>query len=388
MIGNVIHCYMDESGNTGGNLFDPAQPFFYVGAVIATFDFDKKYPSILRDIARAGGQEDFHANALGMEKLRPHLPALQALIKRENIRFYIARVEKSHLVLAKFIDVFLDPYENRAAPWHVYNTIEMRFLMMFNLNSIVSEEARMLFWAALMDGNESDAIENLRKSIALVRAELASCPEQRTREIIGQALEWAQSNLEAIRFFSKSKRYRVPHFPNLVAFPEMLAAFDQVAEYHSQVVGEIKHDRQCEVEAVLRDWHKLFANASDEMINIFGEARKLRVVPESSFVIASSKDSAGIQLIDLVLWLERQRLEGRGIPEETKALLGRVERNAEFFDMSVAYTRKRCEELSAQICAVPMGPAEEARGRAWLADIEGRRQAAMRGYAGIKAAKA
>jgi hypothetical protein len=138
---------------------------------------------------------------------------------------------------------------------------------------------------------------------------------------------------------------------------------------------------------VLADWHKLFANASDEELNIFGEVRKLRAVPHSSFVIASSKDSAGIQIIDLVLWLERIRVEARPLPIEAKAFIERVERNAEFFDMSAAYTQKRCLELNKQICEIPFGPQEEARGRAWLADIERRRQASMREYAEAKSMK-
>jgi hypothetical protein len=136
---NMVHCYIDESGNTGGNLFDPTQPHFYSGALIANFDFDAKHPLVMQNIARACGQEDFHANAIGLERLRPHLAGVQSLIKRENLRFYIGRVEKRHLALAKFFDVFFDPAENRAAPWHIYNSIQMRFLLLFNLNPIVSD---------------------------------------------------------------------------------------------------------------------------------------------------------------------------------------------------------------------------------------------------------
>jgi hypothetical protein len=167
----------------------------------------------------------------------------------------------------------------------------------------------------------------------------------------------------------------------------MLAVFDKEGAHQGQDVAEIKHDRQCEVEAVLRDWHKLFANASDEEVNIFGEMRKLRAVPHSSFVIASSRDSAGIQLIDLVLWLERQRIEGRALPHEARSFLERIERNAEFFDMSLAYCERRCREFNKQINDMPFGIEEETRGRAWLADIESRRQASMREYAMAKSAK-
>ncbi len=383
----MVRCYIDESGNTGGNLIDPTQPYFYSGALIANFDCDAKHPLVMRDIAYACGQQDFHANAIGMERLRPHLSSLQSLIECENLRFYIGRVEKRHLALAKFFDVFFDPAENRAAPWHIYNSIQMRFLMLFNLNPIVSDDTREVFWAALMDGNEVSATEKFKRAIALVEAGLPRLTDERSRKIVGDALAWARDNGEAMQFFSKSKRHRIPHFPNLAAFPDMLAAFDRVAEYHHSSVKEIKHDRQCEVETVLRAWHQLIANARDGEIDVFGERLKIRAVPESSFVIASSKDSAGIQLIDLVLWVKRQQLEKRTLPNEAAAFLDRVERNAEFFDMSMAYTKKRCIELNQQILALPFGPKEESRGLAFLSKIEEGRQVSMRNYAAAKTAR-
>ena len=97
-----IHCYIDESGHTGANLFDPVQPIFYTGAVISCFDFDARYPTLLEDISRPHGLPRFHANELGLKKLQPHLSKIQSIIKRENIRFYLASIPIVGLVIALF----------------------------------------------------------------------------------------------------------------------------------------------------------------------------------------------------------------------------------------------------------------------------------------------
>ncbi|MBZ0252397.1 MAG: DUF3800 domain-containing protein, partial [Candidatus Methylomirabilis sp.] len=61
--------FVDESGNTGGNLFDVAQPFFTTGALITKSDFDAIYARRVFGFARALGVEILHANELGFEQI-------------------------------------------------------------------------------------------------------------------------------------------------------------------------------------------------------------------------------------------------------------------------------------------------------------------------------
>ncbi|MCB1103417.1 MAG: DUF3800 domain-containing protein [Cephaloticoccus sp.] len=382
-----IHCYIDESGHTGANLFDPVQPIFYTGAVISCFDFDARYPTLLEDISRPHGLPRFHANELGLKKLQPHLSKIQSIIKRENIRFYLARVVKRDLALAKFFDTFFDPHENRSVPWHVYWILPMRFMLILKLDVIVSDEARQRFWAALMEPVEAIANRLLMESINLVRPQVGRLPDARSRELIGNALDWAEANSEAITYHQKSKRHRLPHYPNLITFSEMLGAFQRQSEFHSRPVEVIKHDRQMEIQPVLSEWHRLISNAHDGEVAIFGKRMKVRAVPNSSFVISSSAESAGIQLVDLILWLERKRLEQGILVPEANALLDRVERQAEFFDLSRQFTESKCREDLKEVYAAPWGEAEAARGMEFLDVAENRRLAAMKEYAERKTAR-
>lgn len=383
----MIHAYVDESGSTGPNLFDPIQPVFYTGTLISLFDFDKEYPDLLRRIAESTGRQSFHANELGVDIIRPHLPALQSIIKKRNLRFYLGRVVKRDLILAKFVDTLFDPHENRAAPWHCYWLLPMRFLLLIKLNAIADEGARSVFWSALMDDDETSAIAKLKSSIQLVLQQVPRLPDRRSREIIGGSLQWAFENPEAIGFFAETKQNRIPHYPNLVAFPEMLAAIERQSDYHKQTVFEIKHDRQSEVQNVLIDWHKMISDAGDGEIEIFGTRRKFRSVPDSTFVISRSCDSSGIQLVDLMLWLQRQVNERHLRCPVVSAFLCRAYRNAEFFDLSMEYTIKKCEEELGAAYAAPFGDADEERALSLLERIEANRREGMRSFAERKVAK-
>ena len=61
-----MHAYIDESGNTGFNLFDPAQPFFQNVAMSSLVDFDEVFHNRLQRMADRLGVTHLHANELGL----------------------------------------------------------------------------------------------------------------------------------------------------------------------------------------------------------------------------------------------------------------------------------------------------------------------------------
>ena len=61
-----MHAYIDESGNTGFNLFDPAQPYFLNVAMSSPVDFDKIFQERVKHIAHSAGVEYLHASEMGV----------------------------------------------------------------------------------------------------------------------------------------------------------------------------------------------------------------------------------------------------------------------------------------------------------------------------------
>ena len=78
----------------------------------------------------------------------------------------------------------------------------------------------------------------------------------------------------------------------------------------------------------------MFSNASNEPIQRPDETVILRKVPGSTFEVCASDDSPGIQVADLALWLYRQAIAGKSIPEGSTAILEYVFKKGSWRDFS------------------------------------------------------
>ncbi|MBC1181197.1 hypothetical protein HF680_00800 [Brevundimonas sp. WCHBH090558] len=73
-----LFAYVDESGNTGRNIFDTAQPDYYTAALVSRGDFDRNYGDQVRAIAGKVGATAIHANELGLGRLGGEGASLEA----------------------------------------------------------------------------------------------------------------------------------------------------------------------------------------------------------------------------------------------------------------------------------------------------------------------
>lgn len=61
-----MFAYVDETGNTGKNIFDPDQPDFFTGALITKTNFDVLHGKTLQSISKRAGVAALHASVVGM----------------------------------------------------------------------------------------------------------------------------------------------------------------------------------------------------------------------------------------------------------------------------------------------------------------------------------
>src|SRR5688500_6555361 len=115
-----MYAYIDETGNTGNNLFDSEQPIFMSAALITKTNFDAIHHRKIRKISRNTGNDIIHANKLGTIKINIIAEDILKILKMADARFYMAKVDKITLALTKLIDTIFDSGENLAVPWHVY----------------------------------------------------------------------------------------------------------------------------------------------------------------------------------------------------------------------------------------------------------------------------
>jgi hypothetical protein len=176
--------YIDETGNTGGNLFDPEQPWFATIALMTKANFDVLEHSSMTSLHMALGGSDIHANSLGGQRIEWIALPLLARLKRRDGRFLISRVEKHYLAATKIVDTVFDSYENRAVPWHVYNLRPLKLILLFKLTKFVlSEQMMRMFWDSLMEKNHHRASERFVEACKAILSRVSLLPDQRSREI-------------------------------------------------------------------------------------------------------------------------------------------------------------------------------------------------------------
>ena len=376
-----MYAYIDETGNTGKNIFDINQPDFITAALISRTNFDVLQKKSTEIISAKIGEKELHGNDLGVGRIETIAEDLLTILKKSNARFFIARVEKRYIAVTKFFDTLFDSYENKAVPWHVYNIRLLRLLLVFKLASILSESVAIKFWESILESNELIAYKKFQESLILLKENIEFLPDKRSREIITNAVDWALKNPESIYLHINSKAARNGHLPNIAVFPILLGGIEIQSKKWKRAVREIVHDRQSQFQKILEQWHEIYSNARSGVIEIpLEKPASIRRVSGSKFLIKSSSESPGIQVIDVILWLFKKNLYGEFLPSNCSRLMNHVFKFGFQNDMSFENIEKRLENIIEEMNDAPLCPEDIIKGKELLEFAEKRRQNSMKDY--------
>lgn len=84
-----MFAYIDETGNSGKNIFDPEQPVFTTVALLTRHNFDLLYGKKFQALASLHGNAALHANELGVNRLEEIAGDLLDILKDEEAHFSI-----------------------------------------------------------------------------------------------------------------------------------------------------------------------------------------------------------------------------------------------------------------------------------------------------------
>jgi Protein of unknown function (DUF3800) len=375
-----LFAYVDETGNTGHNLFDEAQPDFFAGSLITKGDFDARYKQDVLSLAKMHSENALHGQKLGVgriEVIAPHL--LKILIASEAI-FFMSRVEKKYLLCTKMFDALFDSGENAAVAWHHYNLRASRLMLVFKLSVTIDIDTAKLFWQSILEPKEDNALKLLPEVCDRLLENLVQVPDARSREVLGQGLNWARENPEAIQIYADRQTSKHGHFPNLVAFANLLDGLEMLSTQRKRKISRIKHDQQSEFEQTLKAWHELFSNASPEELKWAGESYKLQKVVGSQFEVFEDSESPGIQITDVILWLYSQFRKGKTLPAGCQSLVDYSLLNGWENDFSFDGVERSFMEKFGPALSKPLTPELEAAARDMLHRAEKNRLASMAQY--------
>lgn len=386
-----MYAYVDETGNTGNQLFDPEQPVFVTAAMMTKTNFDAVRKGDLKAIAARVGERALHANELGINRIEEIADDLLRIIKRADARFFVSRIEKRYLAAAKVFDTYFDAGENLAVPWHAYWIRPLRLVLMFKVATyILDEEIARIVWDCVTAKTEAKSKRHFLDAAEAILARAPHLPDARSREIVTQAMQWAILNPENFSTHIRDKVNRNAHSPNFVAFTNLMDGLHRASKAWNRPVREIVHDRQHQFEKTLIQWHEVFSRpelANEKPLYWPGEeeAITLSKTPGSKLRIDTEENSPGLQTIDVVLWLFKRLITNKDIGPQGARLLNRVFQRGWQNDLSFDGVGNIVEKQLDEIWNAPISEEQTRRGAMTLAKEQKNRMAALKAYVAEKA---
>lgn len=317
-----MYFYIDESGHTGSNLFDSAQPMLYYGVLSSRLNLDVIAEQSLAPLRRRLQVARLHAAELGVGRLVSISPDLVRLVKRLGMRFDVYRVAKPDHAIICFFDQVFDQGMNPAVTWTGYWT-PMRYVLLLKLASLFDEELARKAWSARIEPKDHIALPLMREVCAELRARVHELPDARSRQLVTDALAWAEENPTEISYNVASKKDMLQITPNVIGFQSVMHGIAARIKLTGREASRIVVDQQSQ-----------FNKAQKTLAEFYQSARGLKAsmgpgmpevdhskMPKVPIEFASSVGSSGLELTDIHLWLFRRALEGVKLPAELAALV-------------------------------------------------------------------
>jgi len=362
---SAFFVYIDESGNTGLNLFDDEQPFFMTGALIAHNDVQIVASKAHRKWTSQLNVGELHGSELGIEGIRIIATELEQFLSASCCHFLFSLVEKRYHAGTMFAQMIFDTDFNRAvSPMHDFNPLMRRMLTLDLLNVLTFSEARD-FWKAYVKHDLvtfSRIVDNLQVRV------LERCPSARERDILLDALSWASLNSATV----------LQPLSKLWASPSILAVDLLLQGIHKlvgsgAVVVRVFHDEQRDFGNLIKESYNLGKNvqASQPTPGSMHQFQRVHTF-QCPMEFVPSQSNIGVQIIDVILWLVKWRVDHPNgkLPAECISLLAYVDAHAEWTYFTYEWLKKKTMSEYRAVMATELTPEQEAKGRATIENRE------------------
>ena len=327
--------FIDESGNTGNNLFDASQPVLCYGTLSSRLNPDALAASVHAAMLRKLGVTCLHANELRFSRLTEIAPGLIGLQRRFDFCFDYWYLHKPTYALLLLFDAVFDEERNAALKWDE-SRAPMAFPVFHSFSRLCDEKLLEQAWSLRIARD----IDNRGGEIAALLKELhgrsrASNMDAGTKSLFDAALGFGIWSPLALDFGCSDKK---AYGPNAMGFQFVLSEIGRrLREANREDALSIKADRQSEFNAAQAGVHDMLKQASDEYAALKGNERRrflaqpffegtdaedaLRTnMPAQGIEFVASESSIGLQLVDIYLWVMRRARSGTEVSGELKNL--------------------------------------------------------------------
>ncbi|WP_319542338.1 DUF3800 domain-containing protein [uncultured Pseudodesulfovibrio sp.] len=296
--------YVDESGNSGKNLFDD-NLYFYQGALFCSANCDELFGEFVRDCCDKFQVDRLHAHKIGIEGVEALVLDAVGMMDLCDWSFNLFSIEKSYITTCKFVDVFFDSGLNHEVPWVLYNHEYYKHSLCLMCDSVLRSHGGALFWDGFLKADKVKIIQ----SIEFVKADLSECeiwpPEYKL--LVQRALDYVIRNFD--KFIpNKVKRYEYQiHTPNMIAFSKLFEDAENFSAKYNASPELLLYDKQGEFGKTMKKWFDEYSAYTIDKYK--GVLKGLSAVKKQigKFEVASGVQNPSLQIVDSLLWLYQRR---------------------------------------------------------------------------------
>jgi len=369
MANKKLFLYIDETGNTGLNHFDSEQPLFILGSAISELDLDQHLKAEFEKLKSITGEAELHAKKLGVSGINKISKQLVKIIEKNDIKFQFSLVEKLYHVGVMIFHLIYDPGINPAASNHGFQIRQLRMALSFNFLLLLDQKVIMTFWESTQKNNITQFTSVLKE--IQNRLKFAGF-DHRSTQLLFDALEYTIQNPDEI---FNSMTFKKSVSSNISSFTSLLNSLQEMYVHEKNVkVEKVTHDEQKEFGHVISEAFKFGSQmlVPTQFNSLLAQAHSTHVLKSSSFNFAASKDSPGVQLIDIALWVFKRVgfNESHGIDQK---LVNAIHNRAYIMGNTFEFHHRSMMEGTMEVMKIDLSNVNDKKVKKLLTESEAKR---------------
>lgn len=339
-----MYFYVDESGQTGLELFDENQPFLYYGVLSSKVNLDLLTLPSIKKLRKKLGVDRLHAAELGNGKLVDIVDDIEALRKKYNIKFDFYRIAKTDHALICFFDQTFDQGVNPAVPWSSYWT-PLKYVLLIKTAYLFDEDMLKDAWQARITVKNEIAEELLISVCKRVLERVNILPDARSIQVITDAMNWVINNPSSISYNASSKKDKLQISPNLIGFQSVMHGIAKRLEKSKSHAQKVVVDRQSQFNKAQEWIAQLYQNGRDLEepleLGIGLPTMDLKHMPAVPIECTPGTESPGLEIVDLYIWVFKRHIENKELATPLYKLIKKQLHKGMYDEVSINALIKR-----------------------------------------------
>ncbi|MFA5904600.1 MAG: DUF3800 domain-containing protein [Desulfobacula sp.] len=315
--------YVDESGQTGLNLFDEDQPHLYYGVLSCKSNLDILARPTVKSCRKKLGIERLHANEIGNAGLVKIVDEILRLKKKRDLRFDFFKVNKVDHAMISFFDQVFDQGLNPAVPYFTYWS-PLRYVMLIKLAHLFDVSLLKKAWEARISTDQNHAEKILFEVCETVLQRVKILPDERSQMIISDTLKWAISNPSKLYYNVANKKQRLQISPNLIGFQSVMHGIALRLKTADIAANKVIIDRQSQFNKAqewIANFYRKGRDKGDFPLGIGLPVMNLEYMPDKPIECLAGTKSIGLEIVDVYIWVFKRWVEKKELAPELYELI-------------------------------------------------------------------